>query len=243
MLFEWVRILGYLGDFLQAALLVLEVTALAFALAMALGVVAALGRGSRVWILRFVAGIYIEAIRNTPLLLQVFVAYFALPSIGLRIDAFTAGVIAVGVNIGAYLAEVFRAGFSSVPKGQREAAGTLGLSPARTFVHVVFPQAVRNVYPAIINNLLQVLLGTSILSAIALPELSGTAIVLNARTLLFVQVFTVTLVIYLVLTNLLILVGSVIGRLVFKPSIPLRRGALVRLALPRRSVAPEKVTR
>ena len=115
MLYEWTTVFGYMGEFLQAAWLALEITFLAFMLAVVLGILAALGRNSRLRVLRFVAGMYVETIRNTPVLLQVFVAYFAVPSLGIHLNAFTAGTIALGVNVGAYLAEVFRAGISSVP--------------------------------------------------------------------------------------------------------------------------------
>ena len=116
MLYQWTAVFGYLGQLLQAALVTLEITFLAFVLALLLGILAALGRNSSIRSLRFVAGAYVEAIRNTPVLLQVFVAYFAVPSLGIHITSFTAGVIALGINVGAYLAEVFRAGISSVTK-------------------------------------------------------------------------------------------------------------------------------
>jgi polar amino acid transport system permease protein len=224
--YEWTTVFGYLGEFLQAAWLSLEITFLAFVLAVVLGILAALGRNSRLKVLRFVTGMYVEAIRNTPVLLQVFVAYFAVPSLGIHVNAFTAGTIALGVNVGAYLAEVFRAGISSVPKGQLEAAGILGLNHGQVLLSVVFPQALRNVYPAVINNLIQILLGTSLLSAIAIPELTGTAVTINARTLIFVQVFTVTLAIYLILSNLLSYAGVLIGRMAFKPALVIPRSAL-----------------
>lgn len=227
-------ILGYLDEISQAALLVLEITLLAFALAVALGIVAAVGRNSRFSVLRFVAGVYIEFIRNTPVLLQIFVAYFALPSLGLNLNAFEAGVVALGVNVGAYLAEVFRAGISSVPRGQVEAAGILGLGNSQIFTFVVFPQALRNVYPAVVNYLVQILLGTSLLSAIALPELTGTATTINARTLIFIPVFTVTVLVYLLMSNALSLVAGIIGRVAFKPALVLPRTSLVSRLLPRR---------
>lgn len=227
-------ILGYLDEISQAALLVLEITLLAFALAVALGIVAAVGRNSRFSVLRFVAGVYIEFIRNTPVLLQIFVAYFALPSLGLNLNAFEAGVVALGVNVGAYLAEVFRAGISSVPRGQAEAAGILGLGNSQIFTFVVFPQALRNVYPAVVNYLVQILLGTSLLSAIALPELTGTATTINARTLIFIPVFTVTVLVYLLMSNALSLVAGIIGRVAFKPALVLPRTSLVSRLLPRR---------
>jgi polar amino acid transport system permease protein len=223
MLYEWMTVFGYLDDFLQAAALTLEITLLAFALAVILGVITALARNSRFRVLRFIAGVYVEVIRNTPVLLQIFVAFFALPALGLHLNAFAAGVVALGVNVGAYLAEVFRAGISAVPPGQVEASRVLGLDSRSIFTFVVFPQALRNVYPAVINNLIQILLGTSLLSAIALPELSGTAVNVNSSTLIFLPVFISTLVIYLVLSNALSLIASVIGRVAFKPAVVIRR--------------------
>ncbi|TAM66143.1 MAG: amino acid ABC transporter permease [Microbacteriaceae bacterium] len=226
MLYQWLTVFGYLPVILQAALLAIEVTILAFVLALALGVVAALGRNSRFKILRLGAGVYVEVIRNTPVLLQIFVAFFAVPSLGINIDAFSAGVMALGVNVGAYLCEVFRAGISSVSKGQLEAARILGLGEAQVFTYVVLPQALRNVYPAVINNLIQILLGTSLLSAIALPELTGMATILNARTLIFLPIFTITLLIYLILSNALSLIGAAVGKRIFKPALIMRRSTL-----------------
>jgi polar amino acid transport system permease protein len=167
--------------------------------------------------------VYIEAIRNTPVLLQIFIVFFGLPSLGITLNAYTAGVIALGVNVGAYLAEVFRAGIQSVPRGQLEAASILGLERSQIFIEVVLPQAARAVYPAIVNNLIQLLLGTSLLSAIALPELSGTATVINARTLLYIQTFSITLIAYLFLSNLLSWLAGQIGVRVFHPPLVMKK--------------------
>ncbi|MFG1932009.1 amino acid ABC transporter permease [Mycobacterium sp. NPDC048908] len=232
MLYQWRTVLEYLPEFLRGMGLTLWITVLAFALALVCALASALARNSTVAALRLIAGAYVEVVRNTPVLLQIFVVFFAFPSLGVRLDAVTAGVVAIGVNVGAYLSEVFRAGISSVPRAQREAAQVLGLSPRRTFISVIAPQALRNVYPATINNLIQVLLGTSLLTAIAVPELTGVATVVNARTLLFVQVFAIALVLYLVLSNVLSIVAGFIGRALFKPPLeqmrpglwPIRRG-------------------
>lgn len=217
MSYEWITLSGYLGDFIRAAGLTLEVTLLAFALALALGLVTALASASRIGPLRAIASVYIEVIRNTPILLQIFIVFFGLPSVGITLDALSAGVIALGVNVGAYLAEVFRAGIQSVPRGQVEAASILGMGRSQIFMEVVMPQAARAVYPAIVNNLIQLLLGTSLLSAIALPELTGTATVINSRTLLYIQTFTVTLIAYLVLSNALSWIAGLLGARVFHP--------------------------
>lgn len=223
MSYEWLTLAGYWNDFVHAAWLTLQITLLAFILALLLGLLAALASASRVGLLRAIASVYIEAIRNTPVLLQIFIVFFGLPSLGITLNAYTAGVIALGVNVGAYLAEVFRAGIQSVSRGQMEAASILGLSRSQIFVEVVLPQAARAVYPAIVNNLIQLLLGTSLLSAIALPELSGTATVINARTLLYIQTFTITLIIYLVLSNFLSWVAAQLGVRVFHPPLVMKK--------------------
>jgi len=223
MSYEWLTLAGYWNDFVRAAWLTLQITLLAFILAMLLGLLTALASASRAGLLRAIASVYIEAIRNTPVLLQIFIVFFGLPSLGITLNAYTAGVIALGVNVGAYLAEVFRAGIQSVPRGQLEAASILGLGRSQVFVEVVLPQAARAVYPAIVNNLIQLLLGTSLLSAIALPELSGTATVINARTLLYIQTFTITLIAYLVLSGVLSWVAGEIGRRVFHPPLVLKK--------------------
>jgi polar amino acid transport system permease protein len=226
MSYEWLTLAGYWNDFVRAAWLTLQITLLAFILAMLLGLLTALASASRARLLRGIASFYIEAIRNTPVLLQIFIVFFGLPSLGITLDAYTAGVIALGVNVGAYLAEVFRAGIQSVPRGQLEAASILGLGRSQIFVEVVLPQAARAVYPAIVNNLIQLLLGTSLLSAIALPELSGTATVINARTLLYIQTFTITLIAYLVLSNVLSWVAGQVGIRVFHPPLVIKKRAL-----------------
>ena len=225
MSYEWLTLWGYVPEFLRAAWLTLQVTLLAFALAVLLGLAAALASVSPVAFVRFIARCYVEAIRNTPVLLQIFIVFFGLPSAGLALDAYWAGVIALGVNVGAYLSEVFRAGMQSVPRGQVEAAALLGLERSQIFTEIVLPQAARAVYPAIVNYLIQLLLGTSLLSAIALPELTGTATVINSRTLLYVQTFSVTLVAYLVLSNVLSWLAGQLGARMFHPPLAIRARA------------------
>jgi len=225
----WQSILGHSHEFLQGTVLTIEVSVVAFALAFLLGLVGAVGRRSTRWLPRAAAGVFVEIIRNTPVLLQVFVAYFALPSLGLPLSRFEAGVAALAVNAGAYLTEILRAGMDAVPRGQREAAQVLALGRWASFRHVVMPQALRNVYPAVVNQFVQVILGTSLLSAIALPELTGTAETINSQTLLTMEVFTVALVIYLVLTNVVSLAASLLARVMFRP--PLRTSVRPRLRL------------
>jgi len=220
--YEWLTLWGYVPDFIKASWLTLQVTVLSFVLAVALGLLTALASVSVLGALRFIARAYVEIIRNTPVLLQIFIVFFGLPSAGIALDAYWAGVIALGLNVGAYLSEVFRAGIQSVPRGQLEAAAILGLERAQIFTEIVLPQAARAVYPAIVNYLIQLLLGTSLLSAIALPELTGTATVINSRTLLYVQTFAVTLAAYLVLSNALSWLAGQLGARVFHPPLLIR---------------------
>lgn len=227
MSYEWLTLWGYVPQFLHAGWLTLQVTLLAFVLAVLLGLATALASVSSLAPVRFVARCYVEVIRNTPVLLQIFIVFFGLPSAGIGLDAYWAGVIALGLNVGAYLSEVFRAGMQSVSRGQIEAAGILGLERAQIFTEIVLPQAARAVYPAIVNYLIQLLLGTSLLSAIALPELTGTATVINSRTLLYVQTFAVTLVAYLVLSNVLSWLAGQLGARMFHPPLVVRPRARI----------------
>ena len=222
MSYEWLTLWGYVPEFLKAGWLTLQVTLLAFVLAVLLGLLTALASMSPLGVIRFIARAYVEIIRNTPVLLQIFIVFFGLPSAGISLDAYWAGVIALGLNVGAYLSEVFRAGIQSVPRGQLEAAGILGLERGQIFTEIVLPQAARAVYPAIVNYLIQLLLGTSLLSAIALPELTGTATVINSRTLLYIQTFAVVLVAYLVLSNVLSWIASQLGARMFHPPLIVR---------------------
>jgi len=152
MSYQWLTLWRYADTFLEAAWLTLQVTLLAFALAVALGLLSALAKSSPLAPLRWISHCYVEFIRNTPVLLQIFIIFFGLPSLGITMSAFTAGVLALGINVGAYLSETFRAGIQSVPKGQLEAAWVLGIPRRQIFLNVVLPQAARAVWPAIINN-------------------------------------------------------------------------------------------
>jgi polar amino acid transport system permease protein len=223
----WMMALADIPAYLRAAWLTIEISVLSFTLATLLGIVGAAGRRSRWVAIRMIVRTYVEVVRNTPVLLQIYVVFFALPSLGMHLDQFTAGVLALGINVGAYLVEVFRAGLEAIPRGQWEAARMLAIGRASTFVHIALPQAMRYVFPSYINQFVQIILGSSLLGAIALPELTGTAMVINSKTLLSIQIFTIVLVIYVVLTNMVSLLASLVARHAFKPPIqlPVRQGS------------------
>jgi len=214
-LFDWGAPIRNLDLLMQGLVVTLQVATLSFVFAFALGLVGALARRSHFWPLRFVATVYVEVIRNTPVLLQIFVIFFGLPSVGIRFDAVTAGIIALSVNSGAYLTEIIRAGIQSISRGQIEAAIALGLTPAQIFGRVVFPQALRNIYPPVVNQFIMVLLGSSLLSAIAVPDLTGNALVVNSRTYRTVEVFTFVTLVYAALTLTASGLLYLLGRLLF----------------------------
>ncbi|MGZ9584203.1 amino acid ABC transporter permease [Paenibacillus marinisediminis] len=137
----------------------------------ALGLILVLMRLSKIKPLRWFAVTYIEVFRGTPLLVQLFIIYFGLTEMGLDLNKFTSGVIAVGLNSAAYLAEIFRAGIQGVDKGQVEAARSLGMKQSATMRYIVLPQAIRSVLPAIGNEFVTMIKETSIVSFIGIADL------------------------------------------------------------------------
>lgn len=208
MFLDWGSISGFYRQLLQGAVLTLGISVSAFVLAIVVGLIVVAGRLSRVAVLRWIATVYVEVVRNTPVLLQIFIIFYGLPSMGFRLSAITAGTLGLGLNVGAYLGEIFRAGVSAVPKGQREAASALAISPWQTVVWVITPVAARAVFPALSNMFIATILGSSLLSVIAVPELTGQTNEISARTFLTIEVYSFSTVIYLALT-----LGSSIGLL------------------------------
>ncbi|KHO19240.1 amino acid ABC transporter permease [Mycolicibacterium setense] len=157
----------------------------------AFGILLYTGRTSRVSIFRVASSAYIEVIRNTPLLLQLYLVYFALPQAGVNLDPVAAGILALSINNAAYMAEIYRAGFQSVPAGLREAGAALGLSPRDTFWRVLLPPAMRNVLPAITNQAILLFLASSITSVVSLPDLMHVMMGITSTTFRTIEAFTV----------------------------------------------------
>jgi len=214
----------YLPEFLVGMKTTAAVSIFGFLLAFAIGLVGAAAGESKSRFAAAIAGVYVEIIRNTPMLLQVFIIYFGLPSIGLKFSNYQAAVIALGISGGGYLIEIFRAGFAALPHGQREAARTLGLSPSDTYVSVLLPQAMRIVYPPTIGQFLQMVLGSSLLSVIGLTEITGQAQLISEETFMSMPAFIIALVAYLILTNAISLCASLAGRFLFKPPLHVLQG-------------------
>lgn len=160
-----------LPDFLRGAKLTLALTALALLIGIPLGLVVALARISPAGPLVWIAKIYIEVLRGTPLLMQIYVIYFVLPSLRINLDPFTSGVIALSLNAGAYISEIFRAGIESIDTGQMEAARSLGMNYGMAMRWVILPQTVRRVLPPLTNEAVALLKDSSLVSVVALSEL------------------------------------------------------------------------
>ena len=160
-----------LPDLLRGAKLTLMLTALALLIGIPLGLAVALARISHVVPLRWVASIYVEALRGTPLLMQIYVIYFVLPSLHIDLNPFTSGVVALSLNAGAYISEIFRAGIESIDTGQMEAARSLGMSYRMAMRWVILPQTVRRVLPPLTNEAVALLKDSSLVSVVALSEL------------------------------------------------------------------------
>ncbi len=215
MIFHWGAIPGFIPALLRGAELTLFITVSAVLFGIAIGIVVAGGRISRFWVLRFLSGVYVEVLRNTPALLQIFIIFFGLPSGGIRLSAVTAGIVGLGLNAGAYLAEIFRGGANAVQKGNREAATALGFSKAQTFVYVTAPLALRAAYPAFSNLVISILLASSLLSAISVFELTGTTNNISTKTFLTFEVYSIAAIFYIGLNISIALSLSLIGAWLF----------------------------
>ena len=166
----------------MGALATLRITALSIAVGLVIGLGAGL---ARVWpnsFLRSISSAYIELIRGTPLLVQIFLVYFGLPALGLNLDPFVAGVLAMGINSGAYVGEIVRGGIESIAQGQMEAALSWGMSWWQSMYYVVLPHALFRILPSLGNEFIALLKDSSLVSTIAIAELTRTGQIIITRT-------------------------------------------------------------
>jgi polar amino acid transport system permease protein len=184
----------------QGVVWTLGLTTVSAVLGVALGVACAWARTQGPAPLRWVAGAYVEAIRNTPFIVQLFFVFFGLPAAGIRLSPEVASIIAMVVNLGAYAAEIVRAGIDATPRGQTEAALSLALTRAQTFVHVVLPPALKKVWPALVSQIIIVMLGSAVCGQISTQELSHAANLIQSRNFRAFEAFIVATLMYLALS-------------------------------------------
>jgi putative glutamine transport system permease protein len=188
------------GLLAQGLLITLEVSALALVLALALGVMVATLRVAPSAALRRTGTAYVEVLRNIPLLVQLFFLFFALPSIGIRLDAFVCGVLALGVYTSAFVAEAIRSGIAGVATGQLEAALSSGMGYATAMRLVVLPQAIAKTIPPLGNTALNLIKNSSLVSTVSVLDVLGTANLIGARSFQYVPMFAGAAICYLILT-------------------------------------------
>lgn len=193
----------WMPGMLAAGWLAFQITVLAILLSWVLGLAAALMKASGNWALRKPAEFYIWFIRGTPSLIQIFIIYFGLPQFGIRMSPFVAGVVALGLCSGAYVAEVIRGGLLAIPKGQWESARAVGMSHALMMRRIVLPQVIRVIIPPLTNEAVNTLKNTSLLSAITVMELTLFTQMAIAATFRPFDFYIMAAILYLVLTTIL----------------------------------------
>lgn len=194
-------IAGAIPLLLMGAVITVQITAISVAIGVVIGLVVGVARISEVRPLRLLAICYIDFLRGTPLLVQIFLIYFALPVLtGQRIDPFIAAITACGINSGAYIAEIFRSGIQSIDKGQMEAGRSLGMTWVQTMRYIVLPQAVKRVIPQVGNEFIALLKDSSLVSVIGFEELTRSGQLIIARTYASLEIWACVAIIYLVMT-------------------------------------------
>ncbi len=201
--------------FINAVYYTVGLSAAATILGMLIGILGATMRLSGNRFLSGIAGIYVEIIRNTPFLVQIYVVYFGLPSLGVRIDALSAGILSLTLYAGAYITEIMRAGITTIDRGQIEAARTLGLAPRQTLRHVVLVPALAAIYPALTSQFILIMLASSVVSVISIPELTGIANDIQGYTFRSLEAFLLVAAIYLALTAAFKALYAGLDRLLF----------------------------
>ncbi|WP_199086360.1 amino acid ABC transporter permease [Bosea sp. ASV33] len=195
--FDFTDVFAAWPELLQGLLNSLVLSALAMAIGMVVSVAGALGKTSGPKWLVLIIDEYIELIRNTPFLIQIFMIYFGLPSLGLKFSSNGAALLALVVNVGAYGIEIIRAGIESIQKGQVEAGKSLGMRPLQIFRYIILKPAIQAIYPSLTSQFILLMLNTSVCSAIAASELTAVAGDIQSRTFRSFEVYFVVTCMYL----------------------------------------------
>ncbi len=200
MYFSTQDVINFLPSLLQGAVITITVSLLAFALALISGLAFGIARISRVAPLRVVAACYIQFIRGTPLLLQLFFIYYVLPYVGIVLTPFVSGVLGLTLNYAAYMAEVFRSGIQAIPKGQWEAGSSVGMSRHLLMRRIILPQAFRIIVPALGNFFVSIFKDSALVSVITLRDLMFSGQLLASATYKHFEIFTMVAVIYFLIS-------------------------------------------
>lgn len=197
-------VIPYLNDMFTGLGYSVLLTVISMALGMVVGIAAYLGKSSSHKCVSAVSKGYIELIRNTPMLVQLYILYFGLPEIGVDLSPLTASVIAMVINGGAYIAEIMRSGFQSIPYGIQEAGMALGMTSRQVFLNIRLKLALKNAFPALINQFILLFLFSSVTSTISMPELTYITFNLQSSTARVFEVLLISGAMYYVITILFV---------------------------------------
>ena len=203
------------GHLLQGAAVTLELSCGAMLIGLVISIVCASAKTSHFAPLRWIISVYVEAIRNTPFLIQIFFIYFGLPAIGISLNPNPAALLALVINIGAYGTEIIRAGIESIQKGQGEAGVALGLKRHQIFRYIILKPALRTVYPALTSQFVFLMLTSSVVSVISATDLAAAGNDVNSETFASFETYIVVTAMNLVLSSALSALFSIIQRLAF----------------------------
>lgn len=213
--FDFAPVLAHMDILLAGAWVTLQYSFIAMLLGGIVSIVCAIAKTSGPRPVRWVVDAYIEIIRNTPFLVQIFFIFFGLPSIGIRLSPNEAAILALVVNVGAYATEIIRAGIEAIPRGQVEAGIALGLKRMQIYRYIVVKQALRTIYPALSSQFIHLILTSSVVSAISASDLSAAAKEVDSITFASFEVYLTITLIYLALSIGFAGLFSLIRRLAF----------------------------
>ena len=199
---DFASILAQWPLLVRGAVWTIGLTAVATLLGGMIGILCAWARASGPRPLRWLAGAYVELIRNTPFIVQLFFIFFGLPELGIRLSPAVASILAMTVNLGAYATEILRSGIEATPRGQIEAAESLALTRAQVFTRVVLPPALKKVWPALVSQIVIVMLGSAVCGQISTEELSYATNLIQSRNFRAFEAYIVGTLIYLALAIL-----------------------------------------
>ena len=202
MIWDWSFAWEILPEILDAFVVTVEATLVGSAIAIVLGAVLALLRRSPLAPIRWVTASFVEFVRSTPLLVQLYFLFFVLPGAGIRLSAFLTGVLGLGIHYATYTSEVYRAGIDAVPRQQWEAARALNFSRRDTWGRIIFPQALVPILPALGNYVILMFKDTPLLSAITVVEALGQARIIGAEDFRYTEGFTIVGILFLVVSYL-----------------------------------------
>lgn len=213
--FQWNVIWQNWQLLVQGMILTIQITAVATVFGLIIGTIMSGLQLMKNRVINSIIQMYIEIIRNTPFLVQLFFVYFGLPTLGIRLEAYQAALIALTINIGAYATEIVRAGIESISKGQIEAGRSLGLSGVQIFLYIILKPALMTVYPALTSQFILIMLNTAVISIISVQELSYQAKYLQSRTFRNFEIYFFVTLLYLIMAYGFRFAFGLIGKVAF----------------------------